>query len=113
MYYDLDVSQCAYILEYYYFRIEKERAIYRYTLWLLIILAHFGKDDVLPEYVVLLLANRHPREKILSDLEGLLGDEVSLAFTNWLFLEVERLMSMMFSCLIVDLFVLFRWIRHQ
>lgn len=48
---------------------------------------------MLPEYVVLLLANRHPKEKILSDLEGLLGPEIAAAFTTWLFEEVERLKS--------------------
>lgn len=50
-------------------------------------------DDVLPEYVVLLLANRHPKEKILVDLDGLLGPEIAAAFTTWLFEEVERLKS--------------------
>lgn len=50
-------------------------------------------DDVLPEYVVLLLANRHPKEKIMGDLEALLGAETASLFTTWLFEEVERLKS--------------------
>jgi len=41
--------------------------------------------------VILLLANRHPKEKVTADLEGLLGAEIAIAFTNWLFQEVERL----------------------
>ena len=50
-------------------------------------------DDVLPEYIILLLANRHPMDKIITDLEGLLSPEVSVAFTNWLFEEIERMKS--------------------
>lgn len=42
---------------------------------------------------MLLLANRHPKEKIMGDLEGLLGAETASLFTTWLFEEVERLRS--------------------
>lgn len=60
-------------------------------VWLLTALVKSFVDDVLPEYIILLLANRHPKDKIITDLEGLLSPEVSAAFTHWLFEEIERM----------------------
>jgi hypothetical protein len=50
-------------------------------------------DDVLPEYIILLVANRHSKEKIFADLEGLLSADFANGFTHWIFEELERLKS--------------------
>lgn len=98
-------------VEHHYFRVEKEQPLLRYSICLSSqpVFMFILLDDVLPEYVVLLLANRHPKEKIMGDLEALLGAETASLFTTWLFEEVERLKSIL--CTSFNS-ILIRWHRY-
>lgn len=48
-------------------------------------------DDALPEYCLLLLANKHNPEKISSELGAFLGDASAASFTEWLFQAYRQL----------------------
>ena len=48
-------------------------------------------DETLADYVMVLLANKHGREKVLNELEDFLGPMVVESFVEWLFAYVEEL----------------------
>ena len=50
-------------------------------------------DDALPEYVLVLLANRHSSTRIEDELASFLGEEQARSFTKWLIQEYEGLRS--------------------
>ena len=50
-------------------------------------------DDALPEYVLVLLANRHSSTRIEDELASFLGGEQAKSFTKWLIQEYEAIRS--------------------
>ena len=48
-------------------------------------------DETLVDYVLVLLANRHGREKVLNELEDFVSPMVVESFVNWLFQVIEDL----------------------
>lgn len=48
-------------------------------------------DDVLPEYIMVLLANRNSREKVFEELSLFMGADTTGHFVLWLFGELEAL----------------------
>lgn len=50
-------------------------------------------DDSLTEYVMVLLANRHPHAKIVAELEDFMSASVVESFVSWLFSKCKELKS--------------------
>lgn len=48
-------------------------------------------DETLADYVMVLLANRHSKEKVLNELEDFLGPMAVEDFVDWLFTRVDQL----------------------
>lgn len=41
-------------------------------------------DDVLPEYIIVMVGNRKTRQQITNELETFMGYEIANEFTSWL-----------------------------
>ena len=52
-----------------------------------------GSDEVLPEYIMVMVQNQKPQPDVAKDLEAFLGKENATAFSVWLWTRLALLVS--------------------